>query len=172
MFEFSFTCPSPVVFGPSASGDPTSRMDLDSPSQPAPTTQLQARPPPPPQQQLLDSASVELQLRHLNSLFPPVLPDDRLYNVVRDAQREIAHLLGRPLEEVFAEACATWSEILVKAKGRAEDIIPFWGKRRAIRELARATIVVGAYLDTYSRHGHPDTGPVSQPSQWTNCCAK
>lgn len=129
MFEFSFTCPSPVVFGPSVHGDPTSlgsRMDLDSPaSQPPPTTRLQAPAPPPQQQRLLDSASVELQLRHLNSLFPPVLPDDRLYIVVRDAQHEIAHLLGRPLEEVFAEACATWSEILVKAKGRTEDIVPF-----------------------------------------------
>jgi hypothetical protein len=70
----------------------------------------------------LHFADVRAQIQELNRQFPPVLTEHELHSVGEDVYDEIKHLLGRPLQEVFAEACATWTTILVKAKGREKDI--------------------------------------------------
>jgi hypothetical protein len=44
-----------------------------------------------------------------------------LRNTEQHAQRELAHLLGRPFDEVWAEACPTWTQILVRAKGEGAE---------------------------------------------------
>lgn len=70
----------------------------------------------------LDFADVRVQLQALNRQYPPVLTEFELHRVEEHVYCEIEHLLGRPLEEVVAAACATWTTILVKAKGSGEDI--------------------------------------------------
>jgi hypothetical protein len=70
----------------------------------------------------LHFTDVRAQLEELNRQFPPVLTEHELLTVEEDVYREIKHLLGRPLEEVFGEACATWTTILVRAKGEPKDI--------------------------------------------------
>jgi hypothetical protein len=60
---------------------------------------------------------VQKQIRSLNLEFPPVLTNRQLRNTEQHARRELAHLLGRSFDEVWAEACTTWTEILVRAKG-------------------------------------------------------
>jgi hypothetical protein len=69
---------------------------------------------------LLQFNFVQLQLRSLNLEYPPILTEQQLQHTEQHAQRELAHLLGRPFDEVWAEACATWTEILVRAKGEEE----------------------------------------------------
>jgi hypothetical protein len=66
---------------------------------------------------LLDFDFLQTRIRSLNLKYPPVLTEHRLRNTIQHAQRELAHLLGRPFDEVWAEACTTWTEILVRAKG-------------------------------------------------------
>jgi hypothetical protein len=70
---------------------------------------------------LLEFDFVQTQIRSLNLEFPPVLTEQQLRATEQHAQRELAHLLGRPFNEVWAEACATWTEILVKAKGGGSE---------------------------------------------------
>jgi hypothetical protein len=68
----------------------------------------------------LHFSDVRDQIQRLNLQFPPVLTENQSHRAEEDVFREIKHLLGRPLKEVFAEACATWTEILVRAKGGGE----------------------------------------------------
>lgn len=70
----------------------------------------------------LHFADVRAQIKELNRQFPPVLTEHELLSAEEDVYREIKHLLGRPLEDVFPEACATWTTILVKAKGDPRNI--------------------------------------------------
>ena len=70
----------------------------------------------------LHFTDVRAHLEELNRQFPPVLTEHELLSVEENVYREINHLLGRPLEEVFPEACATWTTILVRAKGEPKDI--------------------------------------------------
>jgi hypothetical protein len=65
----------------------------------------------------LHFSDVRDQIQRLNLQFPPVLTENQSHRAEEDVFREIKHLLGHPLKEVFAEACATWTEILVRAKG-------------------------------------------------------
>lgn len=113
-----FTCSEPAA-APRNSPDaadvsPQLEQQLDH-SQASNTTQHTAQSP-------LHFADVRAQIKELNRQFPPVLTDHELLSVEEDVYREIEHLLGRPLEDVFAEACATWTTILVKAKGDPKDI--------------------------------------------------
>lgn len=86
---------------------------MDGSDSPTSNTQHHSRSP-------LQFFDVRDQLRELNLQFPPVLTEIDLNRAEEDVYREIRYLLGRPLEEVFAEACATWTEILVRAKGHRE----------------------------------------------------
>lgn len=115
--SFVFTCREATPSPPTSPRTVQSRPDQGHfTSQPCATPELAT----PPTSQLLDFDFACDHLRQLNSLFQPALPETRLNDVEQHVQRAIAHLLGRPVEEVFAEACATWSEILVRAKGGEE----------------------------------------------------
>lgn len=110
-----FTCSEPASRSSpdaAAAWNVDSRLELEQ--HPPNTKQHHAHAP-------LHFADVRAQIQELNRQFPPVLTEYQLLSVEEDVYREIKHLLGRPLEEVFAEACATWTNILVRAKGGEED---------------------------------------------------
>ncbi|KAM0696650.1 hypothetical protein Q7P36_003899 [Cladosporium allicinum] len=86
----------------------TSRQSSSTTPHTTPVTQLPS---------LLDFDFVQTRIRSLNLKYPPVLTEHQLRNTIQHAQRKLAHLLGRPFDEVWAEACTTWTEILVRAKG-------------------------------------------------------
>jgi hypothetical protein len=77
-------------------------------------------------------SDVQDHIRQLNLQFPPVLTETELQHTDEDVWLRIKHLLGRPLEEVIAEACATWTEILVRAKGSREVLRPRAGETTAL----------------------------------------
>jgi hypothetical protein len=107
------------MFGqPSASFISEPRLD-HFPSQTCPTTTPSLTQLP----TLLDFDFVQTQIRSLDLEFPPALSEHQLQNTEQHAQRELAHLLGRPFDEVWAKACTIWTEILVRAKGEKEGNI-------------------------------------------------
>ena len=112
----TFTCspPASVALRNSPGDDLNVSPQLEQQHAPK-TTQHHAQSP-------LHFADVRAQIRELNRQFPPVLDDHELLSVEEDVYREIEHLLGHPLEDVFAEACATWTTILVRAKGDPKDV--------------------------------------------------
>lgn len=112
-----FTCPPPAAAlrsSPDAASNVTPQLERQQQHPPS-TTQHHAQSP-------LHFADVQAQIKELNRQFSPVLTEHELLSVEEDVYREIKHLLGRPLEEVIIEACATWTTILVKAKGEPKDI--------------------------------------------------
>lgn len=73
---------------------------------------------PPPE--FLDLAFVSSHVQRLIHHFDLRLDEQQLRRVERDVLSGISHLLGRPLEEVYTEACAVWTEALVRVIGEGE----------------------------------------------------
>ena len=83
---------------------------------------------------LLKLDFVQTQLRLLNFEFSPILTQQQLQHTEQHAHRELAHLIERPFLEVWAEACAIWTEILVRAKGEREDADSILGEQQEEKE--------------------------------------
>jgi len=107
-------------FETSNRGDGTTSTSKTSPT----TLPLDQLPP------LLEFNFVQTQIRSLNLHYPPFLTEQQLQVTEQHAQRQLAHLLGRPYVEVWTEACTTWTEILVRAKGGGEDTVNTAGEQQ------------------------------------------
>lgn len=66
---------------------------------------------------LLDLAFVSSHVQRLIHHFDLRLDDQQLQHAERHVLSDIHHLLGRPLEEVYTQACAVWTTALVRIAG-------------------------------------------------------